>query len=74
MRSCEPSHKRKNWLFAGSMKAAERAAAIMSLIESAKLNGLEPQAYLTDVLRRLPTQLNSRIHELLPTHWKSQGC
>lgn len=64
---------RKNWLFAGSMKAAERAAAIMSLIESAKLNGLEPQAYLTDVLRRLPTQLNSRIHELLPTHWKPQG-
>ena len=65
---------RKNWLFAGSMKAAERAAAIMSLIESAKLNGLEPQAYLTDVLRRLPTQLNSRIHELLPTHWRPQGA
>ena len=65
---------RKNWLFAGSMKAAQRAAAIMSLIESAKLNGLEPQAYLTDVLCRLPTQLNSRIHELLPTHWKPQGA
>lgn len=61
---------RKNWLFAGSMKAAQRAAAIMSLIESAKLNGLEPQAYLTDVLRRLPTQLNRDLHELLPTHWK----
>jgi hypothetical protein len=74
LRLCEGSHERKNWLFAGSMKAAERAAAIMSLIESAKLNGLEPQAYLTDVLRRLPTQLNSRIHELLPTHWKPQGC
>lgn len=65
---------RKNWLFAGSMKAAQRAAAIMSLIESAKLNGLEPQAYLTDVLRRLPTQLNSCIHELLPTHWKPQDA
>jgi transposase len=64
---------RKNWLFAGSMKAAERAAAIMSLIESAKLNGLEPQAYLTDVLRRLPTQLDRDIHELLPTHWKPLG-
>lgn len=64
---------RKNWLFAGSMKAAQRAAAIMSLIESAKLNGLEPQAYLTDVLRRLPTQLNSHIHELLPTHWTPQS-
>jgi len=65
---------RKNWLFAGSLKAAQRAAAIMSLIESAKLNGLEPQAYLTDVLRRLPTQLNSRIHELLPMHWKPQDA
>jgi len=63
---------RKNWLFAGSMKAAQRAAAIMSLIESAKLNGLEPQAYLSDVLRRLPTQLDRDIHELLPTHWKPQ--
>lgn len=63
---------RKNWLFAGSMKAAQRAAAIMSLIESAKLNGLEPQAYLTDVLRRLPTQLDRDIHELLPTHWNPQ--
>lgn len=65
---------RKNWLFAGSMKAAERAAAIMSLIESAKLNGLEPQAYLTDVLRRLPTQLNRDLHELLPMHYKPQGA
>ena len=65
---------RKNWLFAGSMKAAERAAATMSLIESAKLNGLEPQAYLCDVLRRLPTQPNSKIHELLPTHWRPQGA
>jgi hypothetical protein len=33
-------------------------------------NGLEPQAYLTDVLQRLPTQLDKNIHELLPTHWK----
>jgi transposase len=61
---------RKNWLFAGSLKAGQRSAAIMSLIESAKLNGLEPQAYLTDVLQRLPTQLDKDIHELLPTHWK----
>lgn len=65
---------RKNWLFAGSMPAAQRAAAIMSLIESAKLNGLEPQAYLTDVLQRLPTTLNRDIHELLPTHWKPHNA
>jgi hypothetical protein len=63
---------RKNWLFAGSMRAAQRAAAVMTLIESAKLNGLEPQGYLADVLRRLPTQLDREIHELLPTHWKPQ--
>lgn len=45
---------RKNWLFAGSLRAGKRAAAIMSLIQSARLNGLEPYAYLKDVLTRLP--------------------
>ena len=61
---------RKNWLFAGSPQAGERAADIMSLIQSAKMNGIEPLAYLTDVLQRLPTQPNSRIEELLPTRWQ----
>ena len=60
---------RKNWLFAGSLRAGRRAAAIMSLIQSAKLNGLEPLGYLADVLARLPTQPNSRIGELLPHRW-----
>jgi hypothetical protein len=45
----------------------------MSLLQSAKLNGIEPFAYLKDVLTRLPTQLNSRIGELLPHLWKSAG-
>jgi hypothetical protein len=45
---------RKNWLFAGSLRAGKRVAAIMSLIHSAKLNGHEPLAYLKDVLTRLP--------------------
>ena len=57
---------RKNWLFAGSLRAGQRAAAIMSLIQSALLNGHEPFAYLKDVLERLPTQPYSRIGELLP--------
>lgn len=57
---------RKNWLFAGSLRAGKRAAATMSLIQSAKLNGHEPLAYLKDVLTRLPTQPASRIDELLP--------
>lgn len=60
---------RSNWLFAGSLRAGKRAAAVMSLIQSAKLNGLEPWAYLKDVLTRLPTQPASRIAELLPHHW-----
>ena len=61
---------RKNWLFAGSLRSGQRAAAIMTLIQSAKLNGHDPFAYLKDVLDRLPTQPNSRIRELLPHHWQ----
>jgi transposase len=61
---------RRNWLFIGSPLAGERAAVVMSLLQSAKLNGHEPWAYLTDVLTRLPTQLNSRIEELLPHRWQ----
>jgi transposase len=63
----EVQHNRKNWLFAGSLRAGKRAAAIMSLIQSARLNGHEPFAYLKDVLTRLPTQPQSRIGELLPS-------
>ena len=61
---------RKNWLFIGSQLAGERAAIVMSLLQSAKLNGHEPWAYLKDVLTRLPTQMNSRIEELLPHRWQ----
>ena len=61
---------RKNWLFAGSLRAGQRAAAVMTLIQSAKLNGHDPYAYLKDVLTRLPTHPNHRIHELLPHHWQ----
>ena len=60
---------RKNWLFAGSLRAGQRAAAIMSLIQSAKMNRLDPYGYLKDVLMRLPTQPNHRIEELLPHRW-----
>lgn len=47
---------RSNWLFAGSLRSGKRAVAIMSLIQSARLNGHDPYAYLKDVLTRLPTQ------------------
>ena len=61
---------RKNWLFAGSLRSGKRAAAIMSLIQSARLNGHDPYAYLKDVLTRLPTQRASEITELLPHRWR----
>lgn len=60
---------RKNWLFAGSLRAGERAAAVMSLIQSAKLNGHDPHAYLKDVMDKLPTWPSSRVNELLPHRW-----
>jgi transposase len=62
---------RSNWLFAGSLRAGQRAAAVMSLVHTAKLNGHDPYAYLKDVLERLPTQPASRIDELLPYRWQS---
>ena len=61
---------RKNWLFAGSLRAGQRAAAIMSLLHTARLNGHEPYAYLKDVLERLPTQPASALADLLPYRWK----
>jgi transposase len=63
---------RNNWLFAGSLRAGQRAAAVMSLIQSAKLNGHDPYRYLKDILERLPTQPASRIEELLPHRWPRQ--
>src|SRR5690606_37764 len=60
---------RSNWLFAGSLRGGQRAAAVMSLIQSARMNGHDPYAYLRDVLERLPTQPDRRIDELLPHRW-----
>ena len=60
---------RKSWLFAGSELAGQRAAVVMSLVVSAKLNGHDPWAYLKDVLTRLLTHPASRIEELLPHRW-----
>lgn len=60
---------RKNWLFAGTLMAGQRAAAITSLIQSAKLNDHDPNAYLKDVLTRLPTHKARNIDQLLPHRW-----
>ena len=61
---------RSNWLLAGSLRAGQRAAAVISLLHSARLNGHDPDVYLKDVIERLPTQPASRIDELLPHHWR----
>jgi hypothetical protein len=57
---------KKNWLFTGSERAGKRAAAIQSLLGTAKLNGLDPFDWLKDTLEKLPTWPNRRIDELLP--------
>ena len=60
---------RNNCMLAGSLRARQRAAAVMSLIQLAKLNGHDPHAHLKDVLTSSPTHMNSRIDELLPHRW-----
>jgi transposase len=65
---------RKAWLFCGSELAGQRAASVMSLVQSAKLNGHHPWAYLRDVLERLPSHPNSRIEELLPHRWQKPAA
>ncbi len=61
---------RRSWLFAGSDRGGERAAAMYSLIVTAKLNDVDPCAWLADVLARIADHPASRVHELLPWHWK----
>jgi hypothetical protein len=65
---------RKNYLFAGSDTGGERAAAIYSLVGTAKLNGLDPEAYLRDVLARIADHPINRIGELLPWNWKAASA
>lgn len=61
---------RKNWLFAGSKAGGERAAALYSVIETCKLNGIEPQAYIADVIARIASDWPaSRWDELMPWNW-----
>jgi transposase len=60
---------KKNWLFAGSLRAGRRAAAVMSLLHSARLNGHDAHAYMKDILERLPTLPANRVSELLPHRW-----
>jgi transposase len=61
---------RKNWLFAGSDQGGETAAVLMSLCTTCKNLGIDPQAYLRDVLDRISTHPARRIEELLPDRWQ----
>ncbi|MDO9641154.1 MAG: IS66 family transposase [Pseudotabrizicola sp.] len=61
---------RKAWLFAGSSRGGDRAAFMYSLIVTAKMNDVDPQAWLADVLARLPDMTLSRLPELLPWNWQ----
>ena len=63
---------RRNWTFAGSDEGGRRAAAMYTLIETAKLNGIDPRAWLADVLARLPGHPAQRVGELLPWNWQNQ--
>ena len=64
---------RRNWLFVGSQQAGERAGVVLSLIESAKLNGHDPWAYLKDVFERLPTLKNRDLAKFLPHNWRASA-
>jgi transposase len=65
---------RKSWLFAGSDRGGERAAAMYSLIVTAKMNDIDPQAWLADVLARIAGHPAHRLDELLPWNWRSAGA
>ena len=60
---------RKSWLFAGSDRGGQRAAVMYSLIVTAKMNGIDPQVWLADVLARIATHPAHRLDELLPWNW-----
>jgi transposase len=65
---------RRNWTFAGSDEGGRRAAAVYTLVATAKLNDVDPQTWLADVLARLPDHPAKRIHELLPWNWRPTTC
>ena len=65
---------RKNYHFAGSESGGDRAAAIYSLIEACKLNTIDPEAYLRDVLTKIADHPINRVSELLPWKWKGKNA
>jgi hypothetical protein len=68
---CRATVGRKNWTFAGSDAGGHRAAAVYSLVQTCKLNNVDPQAWLADVLARLPDYPANKIADLLPWNWQA---
>ena len=65
---------RKSWLFAGSDRGAERAAVLYTLIGTAKLNDIDPQAWLASVFARIADTPQNRLDELLPWNWRNTNA
>ena len=63
---------RKAWLFAGSDRGGQRAAVMLTLMQTAKLNGVDPQVWLADVLARIADHNSQRLDLLLPWNWKAE--
>ena len=74
MRLCRAPHNRNNWLFLGSERGGKAAANWMSIIATCKRANVEPFAYLSDVLRRLPVATTpEQVRQLLPDVWQPQA-
>ncbi|EGY02670.1 insertion sequence transposase protein, IS66 family [Nitrospirillum viridazoti Y2] len=65
---------RKSWMFCGSDRGGHRAAALYSLIVTAKMNGVDPQAWLADILARIAAHPAHRLDDLLPWHWTPKAA
>ena len=65
---------RKSWLFAGSERGADRAAFMYTLIVTAKMNDIDPQAWLADTLNRIANLPQSRLNDLLPWNWQNTAA
>jgi hypothetical protein len=61
---------RRNWTFLGSDTGGDRAAVFYTIIQSCRLNGVNPEAYLTDIITRIDTHPASQIDALLPWNWR----
>jgi hypothetical protein len=68
---CEIALGRKSWLFAGSDRGGERAAVMYTLIQTARLNDVDPQAWLANVFARINDHAIHRLDQLLPWNWKT---